>query len=182
MGDNSSTKRSRAFHRPVPQGQFLNTPDLSENPLNLFTLPYVELIEALADSFFPPNTVVDGSGGTHVLHASAARVDRYILFRAAWEPPFGIEIQLALRDVAAACVARHKKGFVDLSATERRFLLEDLEKEALSSTEWPQARPQDRAFRLIQRALVEGFLGDPGYGGNQNGMGWYYTHFMRYGE
>ena len=54
--------RARSFHRPVNVGRFPDPPDLGEKPLNLFTLPCVQLLEAITDRLFPLNTLQGPSG------------------------------------------------------------------------------------------------------------------------
>jgi hypothetical protein len=49
----------RAYSVPAAGGLASDCPELGENPLFLFTLAYSELIEAIADTLFPPNTVSD---------------------------------------------------------------------------------------------------------------------------
>lgn len=156
----------------------VDAPDLGEQSLNLFTLPYVQLVEALADIFYPPNSVMT-SRGPRLIRASNARVDRYILFRAAWQPEWGKALQLALRDLSAACLARHSLPFVKLDDAKRNELVSLLEKGGLASTEWLAPRPQRSAFSLLKDAVMGGLMAEPGYGGNAGGLGWAYTNFYR---
>jgi hypothetical protein len=172
----------RRFHRPMPPGLYPDPPDLDTNPLNLFTLPYMELIESIADRLFPENSVIGSDGKAHSLKASAARIDRYILFRAAWSRQFGERLQLALRDFSAAVMARHRAHFAALPQSDQIALLEVLEGEDFTVDEWVVLRTQRDAFSTIYDAVCEGFFGEPGYGGNFGELGWYYSNFMGIGS
>jgi hypothetical protein len=154
-------------------------PNLEENPLLLFTLAYSELIETLADALFPPNEVPDAKGVPHFLRASSCRIDRHIHFRSVWQPPFGIRIQLALRDLTGACTKRFDgRHFVVLKESERGDILTELQNGSLPSSQWTTTRPQVDAFNSIYEAVSCGLLADPGYGGNAKAIGWFYTRFM----
>lgn len=169
-------------HRPLPKGRYPDPPDLGENPLNLFTLPYVQLIETLSDVLYPPNEVTDATGRPHVVRASEARIDRYVLFRSAWEPSFGARVQLALRDLAAAADARHGRHFSNLDPADQARLLSDLEADRLTPHEWMSPRGQREQFAILFQTVTDGFFGEPGYGGNHEGRGWYYSNFMKMGR
>lgn len=154
-------------------------PDLGENPLLLFTLAYSELIEAIADTLFPPNEVVDSKGKAHILKASTCRIDRHIHFRAVWQPPFGIRIQLALRDLTEACTKRFGGcHFAIAKESERLDIFTQLQAGALPPAQWTTTRSQTDTFNSIYEGVSCGLLTDPGYGGNAQAIGWYYTRFM----
>jgi len=173
----------RGYSRKTPEGDLRDCPDLAENPLNLFTLPYSELIESLADTLFPANQVSSRNGRQHLLRASEARVDRHIHFRAAWQPPFGITIQLALRDLTEACLARSQgRHFALLTEQERVDVMKALQAGTLPAVQWRALRPQPEAFAAIYDAIACGLIAEPGYGGNAHGLGWFYTRFMTLGE
>lgn len=168
------------FHRPLPPGLYPDPPDLGENPLNLFTLPYMQLVETLTDVLFPPrNSLVDNE--QVLIRASAARVDRYILFRAAWQPDFAKRFQLALRDLSAATFGLEGTHFANLRPARQEAILEALELKALARWDAPAGREQDKCFTIIYDAISEGLLGEPGYGGNDAGLGWQYSSFMPIG-
>lgn len=156
----------------------LNDPILEENPLLLYTLAYCELIEALADSLFPPNTVTDDSGERSTVLASSARVDRYIHCRSAWDHCFGRAVQLALRDLASAAVLSFEKPFVRLDCGLRTALLKELQAGVLKPAVWQSPRSQPDAFHTLHDAVAAGVFADPGYGGNVEGVGWKYSHFL----
>lgn len=154
-----------------------NEPALEENPLLLYTLAYCELIEELADTFFPPNSMAQGSGSTLPAIASSARADRYVHCRAAWEPSFGVKTQLALRDLSAAAKLSHGQSFANLGIPERNALLSALKNNALTATVWTSPRSQSETFDAIHDAVTAGVFADPGYGGNADGVGWRYAQF-----
>jgi hypothetical protein len=137
------------------------------------------LIDAVADTLFPPNDVSDTRGVVHVLRASTCRIDRHIHFRAVWQPPFGVRIQLALRDLTGACTRRFDgRHFAVAKDSEQRDILTQLQKGALPPSQWATRRPQGDAFNSIYEAVSCGLLADPGYGGNAEAVGWFYTRFM----
>lgn len=182
MGEELGLK-SRRYSRKSPVGDIRDCPDLAENPLNLFTLPYSELIETLADTLYPPNQIESHNGRQRLLRASEARIDRHIHFRAAWQPPFGIRTQLALRDLTDACLKRYKgRHFAVLPEHKRVDVLTVLQKGALPTSQWGTLRPQAEAFAAIHEAISCGLMAEPGYGGNAQGIGWFYTRFMTLGE
>jgi len=165
------------FHRPLPAGLYPDAPDLGENPTNLFTLPYVELIDALASVMFPPRRVTVG-GSDRTMHVRDARIDRYVMFRAAWQPDFGVRIQLALRDLAEFCARCEPSHFAKLPLARQEAILEALEVDKLSGWSGTGERSAKRCFEILYDAITEGLLGEPGYGGNDRGFGWQYSNFM----
>jgi gluconate 2-dehydrogenase subunit 3-like protein len=174
-----SALRFRSYSRKPEFENGYDCPALSEEPLNLFTLPYAELIESLSDALFPPTQVQGDGGVVHALRASDARVDRHVHFRAAWQPSFGSRLQLALRDLTQASLTRHSgKHFRQLVDTERVAIVSDLQSARLHPTEWTVLRSQADAFTSIHDAITCGLMAEPGYGGNAHGLGWYYTRFM----
>jgi gluconate 2-dehydrogenase gamma chain len=69
--------------------------------------------------------------------------------------------------------ARHGGSFLDLSEDEQDALLEaieDAEDEDVEETFEPLGA--DTFFELVHKHVVEGFLADPMYGGNQGLVGW----------
>lgn len=164
-------------HREFLGGRSPNPPDLEADPRNLFSLPYVECIEAIADRLFPEKSVTLPDGTARMLRASDARIDRYVLFRATWTPDFAKTLQLALRDLNEACIEREGTHFARLSSQQQDAVLSLLEREELSDTEWRVLRSQRDAFRAVYDAVCEGFFGEPGYGGNLEGIGWFYSNF-----
>lgn len=156
----------------------LNDPILDENPLLLYTVAYCELIEALADALFPPNAVTDDSGKQTLVLASSTRVDRYIHCRSAWEPSFGVSVQLALRDLSAAAMLSFDKSFARLDSGLRTALLKEMQNGLLAPTVWQTTRSQSTTFNTLHDAVAAGVFADPGYGGNAEGAGWKYSHFI----
>ncbi len=171
---------ARSYSRRTVKGVHRDPPVLSENHLNLFTLPYAQLIAALAECLFPPNSVADTTGKTQVIRASDSQIERYIYFRTAWQPEFGVPLQLALRDLTEACLngTNGKSHFVLLDDVQKSNLLGNLQAGTIAATHWRVRRNQASAFMAIYRAIAEGFFADPGYGGNVNGSGWCYSGFM----
>ena len=165
------------FHRPLPSGLYPDPPDLGEKPINLFTLPYVELIDALANTLFPPRRVVVG-GRERTMNARDARIDRYVMFRAAWQPDFGVRLQLSLRDLAEFCSRCERTHFAKLPPARQQAILEMLEVDQLPGWSGIGQRSAKRCFDIIYDAITEGLLGEPGYGGNDRGIGWQYSNFM----
>lgn len=177
--------RNRRYHRVLPRvSHHLDTPSRTEDPLNLFTLPYMELLEAIAETLFPPNQVKDVQGDMHILRASDARVDRYVMFRSAWDHDFHHTIQLALLDITNLCFKRHNNSFVHLTDQQKEGILRDIENGQVSDVEWPLPPPRtaEITFELIYYAVLGGLLGEPGYGGNAQQLGWYYVNFKKIGD
>ncbi|TIL65616.1 gluconate 2-dehydrogenase subunit 3 family protein [Mesorhizobium sp.] len=169
------------FHRDLPAGPSPDAPDLAPDPRNLFSLPYMACVEALADRLFLEKVVTLDDGSMRQLRAADARIDRYVLFRATWTPAFGERLHLALRDFNAACIEREGSHFANLSASTQDALLAALEKGDFSQSEWSVLHSQRDAFRTIYDAVCEGLFGEPGYGGNHGGIGWYYSNFKPIG-
>lgn len=161
-------------------GQNFDTPSLTEDVRNLYTLAYAQLISSLSDVMFPRRTEKSKSGALFHLVASDARVDRYIWFRSAWQPnEFGQPLQLALRDLTAACLARYPgRHFSLLEPIEANDILNLLQSEKIPSGEWTSSQSQSETFSVIHEAIREGLFAEPGYGGNRNGIGWYYSNLM----
>lgn len=168
-----------SYSRKSADGVLHDCPSLVEHPLHLYTLPYSELIDALADTLFPPNHIELEASRAHELRASDARVDRYIHFRAAWQPSFGARLQLALRDLTQASLNRfERRHFVVLTQAQRDEITAALQAGKIPLTQWTTLRPQAEAFGTIYDAICCGLMAEPGYGGNANGLGWFYTRFM----
>lgn len=165
------------FHRPLPLGLYPDPPDLIENPTNLYTLPYIELIEAISSILFPARRVTV-NGHKRIMLARDARIDRYMMFRAAWQPAFGVRIQLALRDIAEFCSRCERSHFANLPPPRQQAILEALEIDKLADWTGTGERSAKRCFEILYDAITEGFFGEPGYGGNDRGIGWQYSNFM----
>lgn len=164
-------------HLPVPTGRFPNPPNLQENPLNLFTTPYCDLIDQITARLFPDNVKISASGKKVRLKSTNARIDRFILLKAAWIPQFNITLQLALRDFTESCLKRNKQHFSSLPFQIQDQMLEHLELGEFTNAEWRVLRGQKEAFAIIYDAITEGFFADPGYGGNHQRVGWKYSNF-----
>lgn len=171
------TKQQDQFHRPATLGLYLDQPVIEEDPLYLFTLPYMQLIGVLADVLFPPRKCVREKGD-EVIRASDARVDRYVLFRSAWQPDFGMQVQLALLDLTEFCIRQETSHFATLSLERQTEILEGLETGELRNWTGVGNRSATRCFEVIYGAVIEGFFGEPGYGGNDHGLGWHYSNFI----
>lgn len=172
----SNTQKKRTY-RQLPAERDFDPPDLHEDPKNLFTLPYVELIDSLTNILFPSRQLVV-HGNDRTIRASNARVDRYILFRAAWQPEFGIRIQLALRDLSDFCARFESSHFVILQAARQEAILERLETNSIPGWTGIGDRAANKCFDLLYETISEGLFGEPGYGGNDSGLGWQYSNFM----
>lgn len=167
------------FHRPY----IADRPEINEDPKLLHTLAYCDLIEAIAEVLFPENELKRKDGSTVVIKARDVRGDRYVLFRATWDPVFGSNLQLALMDFTTECEAiNHGKHFVLLDAATRLTFMESLSRGNL--TPWTSARrnadpvlDQKALFEILYRAITGALFGEPGYGGNYRGLGWYYANF-----
>jgi gluconate 2-dehydrogenase gamma chain len=73
-----------------------------------------------------------------------------------------------IRETNLHCVARHGKVFEFLSAD-----LQDQVLQALEDNEVPlESLPSRLFFNLLLRNTMEGFFGDPMYGGNRDKVGW----------
>lgn len=162
-----------SYHRPLPKNNPPDEPALTIDPRNLFTLPYVQLIEAISLRLFPPNATISGTP-----NPLDSRIDRYILFKATWIPKFGVDLQIALRDFAASVRTRESSHFAPLADDKKDALLHALEDGSFSNSEWSVLRSQSAAFKTIFDAICEGFFSEPGYGGNYLGQGWAYSNFI----
>ncbi|WP_169054461.1 gluconate 2-dehydrogenase subunit 3 family protein [Nitratireductor sp. XY-223] len=144
----------------------------------LFSMPFIGLIDAIADTLFPPNTVKSLKGADHTIVASDAMVHRYILFRATWQPDWGKDIHTALRLFSSVCDLHFGSIFPLLTEAQQKEALSMLEDRKYSDTDWNSKVDQRRAFNQIREGVAEGLFAEPGYGGNFNGLGWYYSNFM----
>ena len=137
------------------------------------------MIESLASILFPRNTIHTKNGPLQI-SALDARIDRYILFRARWEPEeFGSTLYYCLRSVGIASENLYfGRTFSSLSNLQKVSFLEKLSQEEIPVEAWPDGLAQKVVFAKIHRAISEGLLADPGYGGNADGLGWTYSNFM----
>lgn len=163
------TSAPTASPTPVRAQPRSPTPDTSGPVKDLYSMETVRRVAAVADTFFPPNTVQGSQGQTRTLRASDARPERYLQHRAAWEPTFGVAVLGALRALSEASERHHGQSFESLSPDERTTLLEDFQKEARSS------------FEVLHTAIATGLFADPEYGGNNEWVGWYYSRFLEIG-
>lgn len=167
------------FHRPYKADR----PETGEDPRLLCTLPYCDLIELLAETMFPENVVVDPGGVQVPIMARDVRIDRYAVFRAAWDQEFGINLQLALLDFSEGCGENHPgQHFATLDAAARTAFVGSLSKGSLAT--WSigrrNANPADDQrllFGVLHKFVIGGMFGDPCYGGNYRGLGWFYSNF-----
>ena len=167
------------FHRPYKADR----PETGEDPRLLCTLPYCDLIELLAETMFPENVVVDSAGAQVPILARDVRVDRYAVFRATWDPEFGAKLQAALLDFSDGCVENHLgEHFAALDAGLRAAFVDSLSKGSLAmwSSRRRNANPADDQrllFGILHKFVIGGMFGEPGYGGNYRGIGWFYSNF-----
>ena len=161
------------------EGARNDPPAIDDNIKNLFTLPYAKLIDVISNILFPPNTIETTNGGTIKLLASDARIDRFIYFRSVWDVEFGEETYFAFRDLTQLSIAFQSIHFLGLSVDQQVGFIEKLEKGEIppNSTLIDESR-QKNIFRTIHSAITEGLFSEPGYGGNDKGLGWYYSNYM----
>lgn len=154
-----------------------DSPSLEANHLNLYSLPFVQALESIALVLFPPNRP---AAAECIISPLDARVDRYILFRAAWQPEeFGKPLHASLRSFFHAIQAIHAGvPFPSLSPLQQEGLIERLQNGEIPDDSWPDGPSQQDVFNTIYNAISEGFFADPGYGGNLDGLGWVYSNFM----
>ena len=170
--------KAENYHRPLPNPEMVDRPSLEDDSKMLFTIQYVVLIRNIADCMFPPNTVTTDAGNKVTISASDALIERYVFFRSVWQPEWGQRIHLVLKQLTTSCIAKYGDHFSVLDESVKTLCLADLEKENYTKTEWPYQDRQKQAFNLIQQTMTEGFFGEPGYGGNDSGLGWYYSNFL----
>jgi hypothetical protein len=168
------------YHRPYQA----DPPDTGTDVRSIHSLPYCDLIEAITEILFPENTVKTDQGEAVVIKTRDVRVDRYILFRAVWESDFAATMQRSLADFTDMCRANWTdRHFVLLTAMEQQSFLDMISKgtcpvwtsRARSSN---AAEDQTRLFAFLHTTITGGMLGEPGYGGNYRGIGWYYSNFI----
>lgn len=137
----------------------------------------MQLVDTLADLFFPPRHVGPAQQ-QKIIRASTARVDRHVLFRSAWEPDFGTRLQLALRDLSEFCARSEPSHFANLAPARQEAILEALEVGSLAG--WTGTGPRDAktTFDVLYDAISAGLFAEPGYGGNAGGLGWQYANFI----
>ena len=85
-------------------------------------------------------------------------------------------VHAGLAALEAEAQTRSGRGFAALSPDARDALLRDVESGSVR-TEWTV--PPEPFFALLVRTTAEGFYGDPGQGGNRNGISWVMTGFER---
>lgn len=66
--------------------------------------------------------------------------------------------------------AEHGKGFAEIPAEQQDALLKAFRTQPTSS-------PEGHFFELLMVFVLEGFLGDPSYGGNKDRVGWQLVGF-----
>ena len=168
----------RSYHRELSNVSGIDVPSQVDDARYLFSMPFIGMIDAVADILFPPNTVKSAKGVNHVIAASDAMVHRYILFRATWQPDWGKDVHTALRLFSNVCDKHFGSSFPLLPEAKQIESLSMLEDRKFSNTDWSSVVDQRRAFNQIREAIAEGLFAEPGYGGNLDGLGWYYSNFM----
>lgn len=172
-------KVQKPYHRKLKNSYAADSPSTETDPRYLFSLPFVELIDGVADILFPPNTIVSSKGVTYTIVASNAAIHRYVLFRAVWQKDWGVDIHEALRLFAMASERHFEKAFLLLETRSKKEALSMLEDREYDHNIWNSELDQRSAFNTIHSAVKEGFFSEPGYGGNRGGLGWYYSNFMQ---
>lgn len=172
------TPSQKPFHRKLNNELGIDPPSDVDDPRYLFSMPFVVFIDGIADVLFPPNVVKSIQGIDHEIVASEASIDRYIMFRAVWQPNWGKDVHRALRLFAKVVESKFGKTFLLLDSAQKIEALTMLENRKFATKDWDSDVDQRRAFNQIREAISEGFFSEPGYGGNRAGLGWYYSNFM----
>ena len=170
---------ARHFSTDQSEGQRNDQPEISDDPRTLYTLPYAKLIDGLTDIIYPVNNVTSSSGKTITVRASEARVDRYVFFRAAWDNKFAESSLKALQVFTILVFENYQNHFIELTEDQKNEAIALLENGKLTE-KLPQydIAYQKSLFKSLHGIVSEGLFSEPGYGGNNNGIGWYYSNFM----
>jgi gluconate 2-dehydrogenase gamma chain len=173
----------------APAGQAMDVPGMASAPAahayRFFNDIEAKFVEAAVDTLIPKDAV--GPGALEV--GVATFLDNQLAgaygggARMYLEGPFaegaptqGYQLPLtpaelyrvAIGDVNAYCAKSHKKRFDQLGAEDRKSVLEGIEggKIALESV------PGTTFFTMLLGNVMEGYFGDPMYGGNRNKAVW----------
>lgn len=72
-----------------------------------------------------------------------------------------------IRSLQAQCTANHRAAFESLSADNQIRILEAMESDKMSETEWTDGKPS-AFFNLVLALSMQGFYGSPIHGGNKD--------------
>jgi len=154
----------------------------SNEIVELYTIKCIELIDAISNVLFPPNDITNSKGEKSIIKVSDAKIDRYILMRAAWQPDsFGYPVLESLKDILNISQSYYQKNFTELLNDEQNYFIEKLEKGEFNISPSYTRKRQKEIFRIIHQSISEGLFSDPGYGGNDKEVGWFYSNFKTKG-
>ena len=142
----------------------------SAEPLKALSQSEFHMVEAIAGRIMP---TTDTPGAIEA--GAAVYIDR------ALAEAYGKHLniyQLALAELDSHCLTTFGKNFIGLSAEQQDETLNALESGSTTSVTGGQ-----RFFNLVLDHVMEGFFGEPQYGGNRDLIGWKLVGFpgQRYG-
>ena len=118
-------------------------------------------VEAVAEQIIPSEDGSPGARDAGVVYY----IDRALAgFMRELQPVY----RRGLRTVSVLAIATFGADFTELDADQQRALVESLDAAAA-------ADPDDfagRFYRIVREHTVQGFFGDPAYGGNRGLAGW----------
>ena len=138
-----------------------STPALGDPVFKYFTPEQAATIEAVAEQMIP----ADQDPG-----AKWAGVVHYMDLGLAGElKEYRATYAAGLKNLATLTKEVSEKAFVELDFATQTKILEKLEADEVRAGGAPSGR---EFFQLVRRHTLEGFFGDPKYGGNREQIGW----------
>lgn len=138
--------------------------------LKALSLSEFDMVEAIAGRIMPTTDTPGAIEAGAAVYIDRALADAYGRHLATY--------QRALAELDRHCMTSFGEGFIGLNAERQDEILKALESGAVKSVTGGQ-----RFFNLLLDHVMEGFFGDPQYGGNRDLIGWKLVGFpgQRYG-
>jgi gluconate 2-dehydrogenase gamma chain len=135
-----------------------------------FTAEQVVLLEAIVDRIIPSDDMFPGGKDAGVVRF----IDNAL---ANWLPQNRWDYTLGLEGIAESGRALFGKEFGELPAAQQTAVLERIEKRDVPGSPWAGQDGPDFIALLVTHSM-QGYYGDPVYGGNREQVGWKMIRWM----
>lgn len=130
-------------------------------PFKYFTQAQAACVEAITEQIIPADQDPGAKWAGVVHYIDLSLAGEFAKYRPTYERGLSRLAELT-REVS-------DRSFPDLDFAQQTAILEKLESDALGT---PSGASGQDFFALVRRQTIEGFFGDPKYGGNRDNVGW----------
>ena len=146
-------------------------PDKPAAEYKFFTQEQVKKLEVIVDQIIPPDENYPG--------AKDAGVARYLDNALAnWLPQNRWDYLAGIEGIDESSNLLFKKDFIELESNQQKSVLERIEQGKVPGSAWA-GREGEMFMRLLTNHCMQGYYGDPAYGGNKDQLSWAMIGWMR---